>query len=151
MRILFVCLGNICRSPIAEGVLKSLVQQYQLDWTIESAGTNGLHTGEAPHASSQRVCKEHGIDISSQRSCDFTLSDWENYDFLFAMATDVIRDMKKISGNLFDEKKVKLFLNEVYPDENRNVTDPWYGGLDGYYTVYDEIEKGCRAIIEKYR
>ena len=151
MRILFVCLGNICRSPIAEGILKSLTQQYQLDWTIDSAGTNGLHTGEAPHASSQRVCKEHGIDISRQRSQDFTLSDWENYDIMYAMATDVIRDMKKISGTLFDEKKVKLFLNEVYPGENRNVTDPWYGGLYGYYSVYDEIEKGCRAIIEKYR
>ena len=86
MKILMVCLGNICRSPIAEGVLRHKVKEHGLDWTVESAGTNPYHTGEAPHKYSQKVCLTHGIDISGQRARTFTKNDFEAYDVIYAFA-----------------------------------------------------------------
>lgn len=145
-----VCLGNICRSPIAEGVLQHLADEQQLYWTVESAGTNQYHIGEAPHKSSQKVCKENGIDISSQRARRFRKEDFEEYDLIFALATDVIDEIKTLTGNHFQPNKVKLLLDVIYPGENKSVTDPWYGTEDGYYPVFDEIKKCCEAIIVKY-
>src|SRR5215217_2755406 len=98
MRILIVCLGNICRSPIAEGVLRHMAQQHGLDWTIHSAGTNSYHTGEAPHKYSQAVCNTHGIDISTQRARRFSASDIDKYDLIYAMADDVLDDIRHQAG-----------------------------------------------------
>ena len=145
-----VCLGNICRSPIAEGILQNLINIHQLNWTVESANTNGLHNGEAPHKNSQRVCLEHGIDISHQRSRKFTKADWQNFDKIYVMADDVLADVQEISAETFDENKIDYLLNEIYPKQNKNVKDPWYCGLQDYYDVYDEIEKACLAIKNKY-
>lgn len=150
MRILVVCLGNICRSPIAEGVLRHMAQQQGLDWTVHSAGTNGYHTGEAPHRHSQAVCKTHGIDISAQRARRFAASDIDKYDLIYAMATDVMDDIRYQSGRKMDTSKVKLFLDESDPGKGASVPDPWYGNEDGYLPVYQLIEKTCAVIIEKY-
>lgn len=150
MKILVVCLGNICRSPIAEGVLKKMSLEYNLGWTIDSAGTESFHIGEAPHVNSQRVCKEHGIDISGQRAAKFYHSEMEKYDLIYAMSVDVYNEIKAICGNKFDEKKVDLFLNDLYPGEKRSVKDPWYGELDGYYEVFAEIERGSEAIVKRH-
>lgn len=150
MKILMVCLGNICRSPIAEGVLQHLADEQKLNWTVESAGTNHYHIGEAPHKSSQKVCKEKGIDISNQRARRFRKEDFEKYDLIFALATDVIDEMKSLTGNHFQPQKVQLLLDVIYPNENKSVTDPWYGNEDGYYPVFDEIKKCCEAIVVKY-
>ncbi len=150
MKILLVCLGNICRSPLAEGILQHKAQQAGLDWTIDSAGTNGYHTGEAPHHLSQKIAKANGIDISRQVSRRFTKEDIERYDVIFAMAADVLQDIKRIAKEKFDEQKVKLFLNEMYPGENRDVPDPWYGEEDGYIEVYTILDKTCEAIIKQH-
>ena len=150
MKILMVCLGNICRSPIAHGIMGKLIAENNLPWVVESAGTNGLHTGEHPHKDSIRVCKNHGIDISQQVSELFTTSDFDSYDILYVMANDVRRDVMKLARSEEDKQKVILFLNELYPNANKDVTDPWYGGPDGYEPVFEEIEKCCRAIIKKY-
>ena len=150
MKILLVCLGNICRSPLAEGILQYKVQQAKLDWVIESAGTNGYHTGEAPHHLSQKIAKKNGIDISKQVSRRFIKDDLQQYDLILAMAADVMDDIRNICSNAVDEQKVRLFLNEVYPGENRDVPDPWYGGEDGYIEVYEIIEQACEEIIKKY-
>lgn len=150
MKILMVCLGNICRSPIAEGILKEYIHQYKLPWIVDSAGTESYHVGEPPHPHSQRVCIENGIDISKQRATKFYHSEMEKYDKIYAMSVDVFDEIRQICGKKFDENKVDLFLNELYPGENRSVKDPWYGELDGYYDVYDEIEKGCKAIVDRY-
>jgi protein-tyrosine phosphatase len=147
MKILFVCLGNICRSPIAEGVMKHIIQQANLNWIIESASTNAFHTGESPHRNSQKVCKEHDIDISKQKARRFQKSDLAYFDKIYAMAEDVLIEMKSIAHFEKDNPKIDLFLNALYPNQNKSVTDPWYGELDGYYKVYDEIEKGCVAIF----
>lgn len=149
MKILMVCLGNICRSPLAEGILQHKARQAGLKWTVESAGTNRYHIGEAPHPLSQKVARLNGIDISRQRARRFVSEDLDEYDKVYAMAKDVIDEMKKIAGHKFDATKVELLLNELFPGENKDVLDPWYGPEPGYHQVYKMIEDACDAIIEK--
>jgi len=151
MKILFVCLGNICRSPIAEGVMKHICGLEHLDWEFDSAGTESYHIGQAPHVHSQQVCLEHGIDISKQRARRYTHADIAKYDKIYALATDVYEEIKDISGHYFDENKIELFLSDLYPDENRSVKDPYYGELKGYYDTFDEIQQGCQAIQNRYK
>ncbi len=150
MKILMVCLGNICRSPLAEGVLQQKVAIHYLNWTIASAGTNGFHVGEAPHKLSQKVAKQNGIDISKQISRQFYATDFDEFDKIYVMAKDVMDDVKRIAGNKFDGNKVDYFLNELHPGKNEDVPDPWYGTEDGYVKVYSLIDKTCDAIIEKF-
>jgi protein-tyrosine phosphatase len=148
MKILMVCLGNICRSPLAEGVLKTKASALNLNWIVESAGTNGFHNGEAPHKLSQKVASKHGIDISDQISRKFVAADFENYDKIYVMAADVMDDVKKIAGNKFEESKIDFFLNELNANKNEDVPDPWYGNEDGYDEVYELIDRACEAIVK---
>jgi len=150
MKILMVCLGNICRSPLAEGILQKKANEAGLNWIVESAGTNGYHTGEAPHHLSQKVAKANGVDISAQVSRKFIAEDFEHYDKIYAMAHDVALDIQKIAGKKFNEEKTDYFLNELYPGKNNNVPDPWYGEEDGYVEVYDLIDNACNSIIKNY-
>lgn len=150
MKILMVCLGNICRSPLAEGILQDKAFKAGLTWSIESAGTNSYHTGEPPHPLSQKVAKLHGIDISKQRARRFTAQDFEVYDKIYALAEDVLDEMKRIAKTKFDAGKVELFMNELFPGENRDVPDPWYGPEPGYHEAYSLIDKVCNRIVEKY-
>lgn len=149
MKILVVCLGNICRSPIAEGLLKHYSNLYKLDWTIASAGTNGYHTGEAPHVFSQKICKQHGIDISNQRSKRFVYADFDLYDHILVMANDVYNEVSKMAKTTNDLQKISYFLDALYPNKNKNVPDPWYGDEAGYAPVFDLINKGSNAFIEQ--
>ena len=149
MKILMVCLGNICRSPIAEGVLQHKVNKLKLHWIVESAGTNGIHNGEAPHKLSQKVALKHGVDISNQISRQFVVEDFISYDKIYVMAADVMHDVKRIAGKYFDENKIDYFLNELNAGKNENVPDPWYGGEDGYDEVYEMIDRTCDAILAK--
>ncbi|MFT4094092.1 MAG: low molecular weight protein-tyrosine-phosphatase [Niabella sp.] len=151
MNILMVCLGNICRSPLAEGILQHKVKESGLDWKVGSAGTNGYHVGEAPHRLSQKVAKINGIDISCQYARKFTANDFDKYDRIYAMAADVIDEIKWIARDKYDDSKVDLLMNEVYPGKNMEVPDPWYGPEPGYHEVYDMIDKACGAIIDKYK
>jgi protein-tyrosine phosphatase len=150
MKILMVCLGNICRSPLAEGVLKHKARQAGLNWTVESAGTNGYHIGEAPHRLSQKVALLNGIDICDQRARQFVREDFDRYDKLYAMADDVLYEMKRIAKNKWDEAKVDFFLNELHPGKDHSVPDPWYGTEPGFHEVYKLINETCDAIIKKY-
>jgi protein-tyrosine phosphatase len=149
MKILMVCLGNICRSPLAEGVLQHKAREVGLDWTVESAGTNGYHVGEAPHHLSQKVAKLNGIDICSQKARRFVKEDFQRYDKIYAMADDVLDEMKRIAKEAYDPAKVDLFLNELHPGENRSVPDPWYGTEPGYHDVYKLIVDTADQIIQK--
>jgi protein-tyrosine phosphatase len=150
MKILMVCLGNICRSPLAQGILKHKAAAAGLNWTIESAGTNGYHVGEAPHKLSQKVAKLNGIDICEQRARRFSAADFEKYDKIYAMSADVIDEMKSIAGKKFDDAKVDLLMNEHYPGRNMDVPDPWYGPEPGYHDVYKMINEAADKIIGKY-
>jgi protein-tyrosine phosphatase len=151
MKILMVCLGNICRSPLAEGILKHKVKQAGLNWQIDSAGTNGYHVGEAPHCLSQKVAKLNGIDICDQRARQFIKQDMDRYDKIYALADDVLDEIRWIAKEKFDPIKVDLLLNELNPGKNHSVPDPWYGPEPGYHEVYKLIDAACDAIIQKYR
>ncbi len=151
MRILIVCLGNICRSPIAEGILRHKVKQHGLNWVVESAGTESYHIGEAPHRFSQKICMAHGIDISSLRASRFTADSFAMYDKIYAMADDVYREIKQIGGRNADMSKVDHFLNELHKGKNESVTDPYYGTEEGYKAVFELIDKTCDAIIKNYK
>lgn len=150
MKILMVCLGNICRSPLAEGILQKKIDQAGLNWQVDSAGTNGYHIGEAPHRLSQKVALQNGIDISRQLSRKFVKEDIERFDKIYAMADDVVDEMKMIARNKFDAAKVDLLLNENYPGQTRDVPDPWSGPEADYHEVYELIDKACDAMIKKY-
>ena len=150
MKILMVCLGNICRSPLAEGILQEKALEAGLNWQVDSAGTNGYHTSEPPHALSIKVAKLKGIDISKQRSRRFIAADFEEYDLLYAMANDVLQDMRRIAKNNFDPKKVSLFLEASYPGAKRDVPDPWNGPEKDYHEVFEIIDRNCSSIIKKY-
>jgi protein-tyrosine phosphatase len=150
MKILMVCLGNICRSPMAEGILQEKALKAGLNWQVESAGTNGYHTGEPPHHLSIKVAAANGIDISKQKSRRFIAADFEEFDQLYAMADDVLHDMKRIGRNNFDAKKVSLFLEESFPGEERAVPDPWNGPETDYHEVFTIISNNCDSIIKKY-
>lgn len=145
-----VCLGNICRSPLAEGILQDKAFKAGLTWSVESAGTESYHIGEAPHRLSQKVAKLNGIDICNQRARRFTAEDFDVYDKIYALAGDVLNEIKRIAGRKFDAAKADLLLNELHPGQNEDVPDPWYGPEPGYHEVYDLIDKACEAIIEKY-
>ena len=145
-----VCLGNICRSPLAEGILLHKAKKAGLNWEVDSAGTNGYHVGEAPHRLSQKVARLNGIDICNQRARDFVKEDMERYDKIYAMADDVVDDIRHIARDKFDPAKVELFLNELYPGKNKSVPDPWYGTEQGFHDVYKLINQVCDAIIKKY-
>ena len=150
MKILMVCLGNICRSPLAEGILQQKALHAGLNWQVDSAGTNGFHNGEAPHHLSQKVAFQNGIDISQQRSRKITKDDFDQYDRLYAMAGDVLCDMMDIAGKKFDSNKSSLLLNAIYPGQNKDVPDPWYGPEPGYHDVFKLIEQASDAIISSY-
>lgn len=150
MRILMVCLGNICRSPIAEGVLKAKTRAAGLDWHIDSAATEKYHIGKPPHQFSQNICLTHGIDISAQRARKFTPADLTGYDLVYAMADDVAQEIRRISGNKADYSHMSLFLEELEPGCGKSVPDPWYGDEAAYVGVYDMIDATCDAIIRNH-
>jgi len=146
-----VCLGNICRSPIAEGVMRKKALEHGLDWYIDSAGTESYHIGEQPHRSSQRICMQHGIDISEQRARKLVADDLDTFDMVYAMATDVYREINQIAGNRSRMEKVILFLDELHPGNKESVPDPYYGTEKDYAIVYDLVDRTCDAIIQKYQ
>jgi protein-tyrosine phosphatase len=149
MKILMVCLGNICRSPLAEGILQHKVKEAGLDWTVDSAGTNGYHIGQQPHHLSQKVARLNGIEICGQRARRFVAADFDRYDKIYAMAADVVLEMKRIAGSRFDGSKVELLMNAAEPGLNKDVPDPWYGTEPGYHEVFRMIDQACEAVIRK--
>ena len=145
-----VCLGNICRSPLAEGILQDKAFKAGLNWSVESAGTESYHVGQPPHPLSQKVARMNGIEICNQRARRFVAEDLERFDKIYALSNDVMDDMKRIAGKKFDAAKVDLLMNELYPNENLDVPDPWYGTEEGYHRAFELIDAACDMIIKKY-
>lgn len=148
--VLMVCLGNICRSPLAEGILQQKARQAGLNWKVDSAGTNGYHIGEAPHPLSGKVALMNGIDISHQRARKFVADDFSRFDKIYAMAGDVLNEMKRIAGQQFDAAKVDLIMNELYPGRDKDVPDPWSGPESEYHEVFEMLDDACAKIAERY-
>jgi protein-tyrosine phosphatase len=144
-KVLMVCLGNICRSPLAEGILQSKVKAEKV--YVDSAGTAGYHIGESPDERSIKVAKKYGIDIARQRCRKFTPQDFTDFDLIFAMDRSNYADILAQSDSEADTKKVKLLL-EVFEDGTQEVPDPYYGGKRGFENVYQMIDKACTLIAD---
>ncbi len=151
MKILMVCLGNICRSPLAEGILTKKANEKGLNWKIDSAGTAAYHVGNLPDERSIEVAKKHRIDLTNQRARQFSPSDFQVFDLIYAMDTENFANILKLASSEDDKQKVKLILNELEPESNTSVPDPYYGGEDGFEEVYHMLDLACEAVILKLK
>lgn len=142
-----VCLGNICRSPLAEGILQSKVDTNTV--FVDSAGTANYHVGNLPDNRSIEVARKYGIDITGQRSRQFTVADFDNFDIIYAMDDSNYHNIIGLSRNDEDVQKVKMILNELEPNSNVNVPDPYYGGEQGFENVYQMLDEACTVIASK--
>ncbi|TSD64529.1 low molecular weight phosphotyrosine protein phosphatase [Inquilinus sp. KBS0705] len=143
MRILMVCLGNICRSPLAEGIMWHEVKKAGLDWEVDSAGTGHWHVGNPPDRRSIRAAANEGVDISQQVCRLFTVSDFDDFDLILVMDRSNLADILAKARTADDRKKVKMLLGD------KIVPDPYYDD-NQFAPVFKLIEAGCRAIIKQY-
>ncbi len=149
VKILMVCLGNICRSPIAEGLLA-----YKLPediFIVDSCGTGDWHIGSQPDSRSIAVCKKNGLDISNQKCRQITLSDFENFDYIYVMDKSNYQNVIDLSDNEKHRSKVKLILSEKYLDEIKEVPDPYFGMENGFDIVYEMLDDTCEIIARKLK
>lgn len=148
MRILMICLGNICRSPLAEGILKHKLQKLGLDWHVDSAGIGGWHAGELPDKRSMAMAKKKGIDISEQRARKFHPSDLDNFDLILAMDEDNYNDLVRHAKNEKHHSKIDLIMNFSRPNNRAEVPDPYYDNR--FELVFDLLDESCEALIKKF-
>lgn len=141
-----VCLGNICRSPLAEGILQSKVDSDTV--FVDSAGTAGYHVGNPPDKRSIAVAQKHGLDIRNQKCRKFSMQDFSEFDYIYVMDRSNFSDVASLASNQEETNKVKLLLSEVELGI-KEVPDPYYGGDDGFENVYQMIDKACEAIAKK--
>lgn len=144
--ILMVCLGNICRSPLAEGILRHKAEKAGLDLRIDSAGTSNYHTGQCPDERTMRNAKKHGIDLSKLKARQFCTEDYDNYDLIFVMDSSNYQDVISLARNEEDKQKVELILNRVYPQSDMSVPDPYFGGEQGFENVFILLDNACEVI-----
>ena len=147
VKVLMVCLGNICRSPLAEGILKQKISH--LDIFVDSAGTSNYHIGEPPDIRSVQIAKTYGIDITSQRGRQFKVSDFDEFDLIFSMDKSNYNDILSLARNEGDKNKVELILNLLNPGENMDVPDPYYGGGNGFEKVYKMLNEACDILVDR--
>jgi protein-tyrosine phosphatase len=148
MKILMVCLGNICRSPLAEGILQHKAKKAGLDITVDSAGTGNWHTGSAPDARSVDIASLHGLDISAQRARSLSPYDLEEFDRIFAMDSTNYQEITSLAQNKHEMAKVQMIMNLSDPGRNINVPDPYYDS-NGFETVYQMLNEACDQLIKE--
>lgn len=146
-KILMVCLGNICRSPLAEGILKSKLPHSE--FRVDSAGTGNYHIGELPDQRSINVAKKYGLDITDQRCRQFTVDDFDDFDIIYVMDESNFENVVKLARNANDISKVKYILNEIYPNQNHSVPDPYTGGIQGFENTYKMLDEACEQIANE--
>jgi protein-tyrosine phosphatase len=147
VKILMVCLGNICRSPLAEGILASKLPATK--FTVDSAGTGDWHIGNAPDARSIAAAKNHNLDISNQKARQFTASDFVTYDHIYVMDQSNYKNVLNLAENEEHKNKVQIILNELYQNENVDVPDPYFGMTNGFEIVYTMLDEVCDIIADK--
>lgn len=148
MKILMVCLGNICRSPLAEGIMQKKIRQRGLDWTVDSAGTGNWHIGERPDSRSIAVARKHGIDISKQRARQFKASDLDHFDLILAMDHNNLHSINDLNSRPEHEGKVHLIMDLAKPGNAADVPDPYWND-DGFEQVYRMLDEACGKIIDR--
>tara|TARA_B100001540_G_C15214459_1_gene376649 strand:- start:26 stop:475 length:450 start_codon:yes stop_codon:yes gene_type:complete len=144
MKILMVCLGNICRSPLAEGILKEKIKD--LNTEIDSAGTASYHIGNPPDPRSIEIAKKYNIDLTTQRARQFHYTDFEKFDLIYAMDKNNYAQLMSQATSEKERKKIKMILNEIEPNSFKSVPDPYYGGDNGFQKVYNMLEAACEKI-----
>jgi len=150
MKILMVCLGNICRSPMAEGIMREKLKDLYPGSIIDSAGTGGWHAGENPDRRAVKNMNDHGIDISKLVARQFHPKDFENFDLILAMDESNYEDILKISNNEEQNNKVKLILSYMPGQKTLSVPDPWYGGPEGFEHVFHLLNDALDKVILKH-
>lgn len=150
-RILVVCLGNICRSPLAEGILLHLKEKHQVNIVIDSAGTSNYHIGEAPDARTIANAKKHKVDLTPLRARQFKQSDFDAFDRIFVMDKSNQRNVLNLARHDNDIAKVDLFLNLLHPGQNMEVPDPYYGGEEGFERVFNLVWEASEKLIEGFK
>ena len=145
-RILMVCLGNICRSPLAHGILESMLPD---SYDVDSAGTAAYHIGNSPDHRSVKVAAQNGIDISHQRARQFSANDFDDFDFIYAMDQSNYNSIIRLANTNEDIAKVKLILEENPSLANKNVPDPYYGGIEDFEYVFELLHQICSLVSKK--
>lgn len=151
MKILFVCTGNICRSPLAEGILKDKLRKINIPAEVDSAGMEDFHVGDLPDERANRIAKKHGIDINGHKGRLFVIDDFDLFDKIFIMDSNHYTALSGMSRDDNDLKKIDYTMNVVEPGKNIPVLDPWYDGMNAFEKVYEQLDQACEKIADWIR
>ena len=146
MKILMVCLGNICRSPLAEGILS--LKGKHLNLEVDSAGTAAYHIGKQPDIRSIKIANKYTIDLNQQRARQFSRADFDKFDIIYAMDTNNYAHLISLASTETERNKIRMILNEINPKAYQSVPDPYYGGENGFQDIYNMLDKACDKIIQ---
>lgn len=146
-----VCLGNICRSPIAEGVMQSKLKKYHINGIIDSAGVLSMHAGEAPDERATHIAAKYGVDISKQRARQIKKNDFSDFDLILTLDPSVHQQIKRLTSDTEQSKKIQLFLEYAGNSGSFEVPDPYFGGPEGFELAYKMIDEGCEKIALKIK
>ena len=141
-----VCLGNICRSPLAEGILSSKGKHLNIE--VDSVGTAGYHVGKKPDIRSIEIANKYAIDLNQQRARQFSRADFDEFDVIYAMDTNNYAHLISLASSETERNKIRMILNEINPNAYQSVPDPYYGGDNGFQDVYNMLDKACDKIIQ---
>lgn len=147
VKILMVCLGNICRSPLAEGLLASKLPKDK--FIVDSAGTGNYHVGRKPDTRSIVTAQKNGLDITHQKARQFNSNDFDDFDYIYVMDSSNYSDVIDLAKNEIQKSKVDMILNHLFPGENVDVPDPYYGLQNGFDMVYEMLEETCAILAKK--
>jgi protein-tyrosine phosphatase len=148
-KILFVCLGNICRSPLGEGIMLHFIQKNNLQHLVhvDSAGTANYHVNEAPDTRTIANAKKNGVDISQLRARQFSVTDFDNFDKIYVMDKSNYENVLSLAKNTTHKNKVDFLLNVLHPQQNKHVPDPYYGTEKDFESVFQLVYKTCQKIV----
>jgi len=151
MRVLMVCLGNICRSPMADGWLRYKAEKYDLDLLVDSAGTSGHHVGEKPDPRMRKWALQYDVDLDPLRARQFIVDDFDRFDTIFVMDHSNMENILNLARTDADKQKVRFILNELNPGKDQEVPDPYYGGTDAFIHVIELLDSATDAFLRNQK